>query len=132
VIYSVHNGLDGGFQYYEVPSTTPINDDLPTPTYPKDLHTQIGVPASMAGRPMPPGAKPVGQGAVPLGAVSTGDIGTWHGNKKVEVPSGIAGLQGFADALSNLNSSGVFLLLTLAAATIGVLVYTHGGSMAHR
>jgi len=85
----VHNPMRGGFDYYEAPDSNAINDDMPTPRYPSQLVTKLGVPASMAGRPLPPGAVQRGHGDLPKGSISTGQPGLWTGTKKSEIPSGL-------------------------------------------
>jgi hypothetical protein len=89
VIYSVHNPYEGGFDYWEAGDRVPLNDDLPTPRYFAPLATPVGVPASMAGRPLPPDARKVGHGVLPVGSISSGEVGVWKGTKKTGVPSGI-------------------------------------------
>jgi hypothetical protein len=87
MIMSVHNPFQGGFDYYQVPDVTPINNDHPTPSYGKQ--SAIGVPAIRAGRPLPDGAVLVGHGDVPVGMMSSGEPGEWHGTAKTADPSGL-------------------------------------------
>ena len=89
MIYSVHNPVRGGFDYFEAQPDVPLNDDLPTPRWGSDVKTKLGVPASLAARPLPPGAAPAGQGALPVGLISTGEQGQWVGTKKGALPSGL-------------------------------------------
>jgi len=89
MLYSVHNTVAGGFDYYDGPDQVAINDDLPTPKYSSAIETPIGIPASLAGRPLPPGSRPIGHGDLPKGSMSTGIPGIWTGNKKSSLPSGM-------------------------------------------
>lgn len=85
---SVHNPIRGGFDYYEAPDTVPINDDHATPELSK-FRTKIGVPATLAGRPLPKIARKVGHGDVPVGSVSSGNVGSWSSKLAAAIPSGI-------------------------------------------
>lgn len=89
--YSVHNPMRGGFDYYEGPDVTPINDDQPTPVFGASIRTKLGIPASLAGRPLPPDAVLRGHGATAHGAVSSGTRGTWGSTatRSGRNPSGI-------------------------------------------
>jgi hypothetical protein len=89
LIYSVHNPVSGLFDYYEGGPDTPINDDLPTPRL---KGGPIGIAASEAARPLPPGSRRVGQGVLPVGSVSSGKTGLWRGNKKGSLPSGMGSI----------------------------------------
>ncbi len=61
MLYSCFNPTTGLYAYFETPEGIAVNSDLPTPRLPA-VTGKIGVPAIEAGRPMPSGAKPVGQG----------------------------------------------------------------------
>lgn len=89
MIYSVHDPVNGGFRYFEGGADVAINDDLPTPRYDASVRTPIGIPASLAARPLPPDARPTGSGALPVGSMSTGQPGLWKGTSKGTVPSGL-------------------------------------------
>ena len=89
MIYSVHNPVSGAFEYFEAPPDVAINDDLPTPRWGRDVKTKLGVPSSMAGRPLPAGAQPRGSGPQPVGLMSSGQQGLWVGTKKGSLPSGL-------------------------------------------
>lgn len=92
MIYSVHNPFTGVFDYFEAGPDVPINDDLPTPRWGNDITTKLGVPSSLAGRPLPPGALKVGSGPLPQGLISSGRPGVWRGTQKGELPSGMGSL----------------------------------------
>ena len=96
--YSVHNPVTGAFEYFEGGPGVAINDDLPTPKYDASVRTKIGIPSSVAGRPLPPNARRVGSGKLPVGLISTGRVGVWSGTKKGSVPSGIGALGALGDA----------------------------------
>jgi hypothetical protein len=89
MIYSVHDPYTGQFRYFEGGENVAINDDLPTPRWGKSVRTKLGIPASAAGRPLPVAAVPVGQGALPVGLMSTGQQGEWRGTQKGALPSGL-------------------------------------------
>lgn len=89
MIYSVHNPVSGAFEYFEAAPDVAINDDLPTPRWGKDVKTKLGVPSSLAARPLPPGAQPRGSGSQPKGLMSSGQEGQWVGTKKGSLPSGL-------------------------------------------
>jgi hypothetical protein len=67
-IYSRWKPDTGGFEYLQAPGSYNLNDDLPAP----ELRpaTKIGVPSIEAGRPIPPGAQVVGEGAVAVGVIA--------------------------------------------------------------
>lgn len=88
MIFSVHNPYTGAFDYFEGGPETALNDDLPTPELGR---SKVGVAASAAGRPLPPGARKVGSGQLPVGSVSSGKVGLWRSKAKGGVPSGISG-----------------------------------------
>jgi hypothetical protein len=115
VIYSVHNPVSGAFDYFEGGPATPINDDLPTPQF--KGAGRIGVAASSAARPLPPGSRKVGSGALPVGCISSGKPGLWKGTSKGGAPSGIAGVGDVFDHdLRNVAlAAGAFSLLGLGA-----------------
>jgi len=90
--YSVHNPILGGFDYYDGPDVTAINNDQPTPVFDSSLRTKLGIPASVAGRPLPPDASLRGHGATAQGAVSSGQRGVWKSTaaRSGVNPSGIS------------------------------------------
>lgn len=98
MIYSVHDPYTGQFKYFEAKPDVAINDDLPTPRWGADVRTKIGIPASMAARPLPPGAKAVGAGALPIGLMSNGLMGSWQGTQKGVLPSGLGAFDGTASS----------------------------------
>lgn len=59
--YSCFDPASGLYDYFEDATQIPINADLPVPQLPKAAG-KIGVPSIDAGRPLPPGARPVGRG----------------------------------------------------------------------
>jgi len=99
VIYSVHNPFTGKFSYYEAKPDVAINDDLPTPRWGSDVTTKIGVPATLAARPLPSGAVPAGEGDLPVGLISSGEAGQWVGTKKGALPSGLGAIDTASKAL---------------------------------
>lgn len=60
---------DGGFEYYEVPGSPNIGDDLPDPAIPPP-EAGIGTPAQECGRAMPAGARFTGRGDIPMGVIT--------------------------------------------------------------
>ena len=89
MIYSVHDPQSGQFAYFEGGPDVAINDDLPTPRWPSDIRTKLGVPSILASRPLPPDARQTGAGALPVGLLSTGMPGVWQGTQKGSIPSGM-------------------------------------------
>ena len=88
--YSVHNPMQGGFDYYEGPDVTAINNDQPTPVFDSSIRTKLGIPASLAGRPLPTDAVLKGHGPTAQGSVSSGMRGTWGSSTRGGgIPSGI-------------------------------------------
>lgn len=61
MIYSCFQQDRGLYRYFEDDKAYPINADLPVPKLPRD-EGRIGVPSLDAARPMPSGAKPIGEG----------------------------------------------------------------------
>jgi len=61
VNYSCFDPRSGLYDYYADNVQLPINADLPVPQLPQAAW-KIGVPSIDAGRPLPPGARPVGRG----------------------------------------------------------------------
>ena len=113
MIYSVHNPLNGGFIYYEAAPDVPLNDDLPTPRWGGGVRTKIGIAASVAARPLPPGASQVGSGTQPVGLISSGQAGLWTGTSKGGIPSG----------LGSFSSGGSVLPMTLSAGAGAAAIY---------
>ncbi|MFA4971448.1 MAG: hypothetical protein WC683_02460 [bacterium] len=120
--YSVHNVMRGGFDYYDGPDVTPINDDQPTPSFDSSIRTPLGIPASLAGRPLPPNASIRGHGATAQGAVSSGKRGSWSTTaaRNGGMPSGIGAALGLDDSTSRMlqavvgivGFAGIFYLIT--------------------
>jgi hypothetical protein len=102
MIYSVHNPYTGVFDYFEAGPDTAINDDLPTPRFSSDITTPVGVPASFAGRPLPPSARQTGSGVLPVGSISNGQQGLWTGSQKSMIPSGLGVWADFSDRFTEL------------------------------
>jgi len=121
LIYSVHNAVTGLFDYFEGGPDTPINDDLPTPQL---RAGRLGVAATDAARPLPPGARRVGSGSLPVGSISSGKPGLWKGTSKGTTPSGIAGLGEFA------LSQGAWVAAVIAAGAFITWVAARGGNRA--
>lgn len=122
MIVSVHDETRGGFDYYEAAGSVPINDDFPTPEY-NSVKTELGVPASRAGRPMPAGARMVGHGPMARGTVSTGKPGLWLSSvARAGDPSGMG------DSETGTTMLGMFAILV--AAGIMALVFS-GGEKPH-
>lgn len=71
MIYSRWKPDTGGYEYLEAPGTHNINDDLPAPQL--RAASKIGVPSIEAGRPIPAGARRVGEGDVAVGLVAPVD-----------------------------------------------------------
>jgi hypothetical protein len=71
MIYSQWQPDTGGYKYLETPESHNMNDDLPTPQL--RPATRIGVPSIEAGRPVPAGARPVGEGDIAVGLVAPVD-----------------------------------------------------------
>lgn len=69
MIYSRWDPALGMYDYFDAPWQTPgINDDLPIPNLPPA--TEIGVPSTECGRPLPAGAEHVGTGEWAVGLLS--------------------------------------------------------------
>lgn len=68
MIYSEWKPDTGGFIYYEANEAQNINDDLPAPEL--RAASKIGVPSIEAGRPLPSGARVVGEGDVAVGMIA--------------------------------------------------------------
>jgi hypothetical protein len=60
---------DGGYDYYLSGQRHGIGDDLPEVSMPGTING-IGVPAQDVGRPIPPDARKIGEGAVPRGVMA--------------------------------------------------------------
>ena len=120
--YSVHNVFRGGFDYYDGPDVTPINDDQPTPAFDSSIRTQLGIPASLAGRPLPANASIRGHGPTAQGAVSSGKRGSWSNTaaRSAAIPSGIGAALGLDESTGRLLQAavgiagfvGIFYLIT--------------------
>jgi hypothetical protein len=61
LIHSCFDPKKGLYLYYESADDLPLNADLPVPNLPAPTNG-VGVPAIVAGRPLPSSAKLVGQG----------------------------------------------------------------------
>lgn len=69
VTFSRWDPSSGVYDYFEAADLRPgLNDDLPTPSLPAG--TDIGVPSTDCGRPMPRGAEPVGSGEFAVGMIT--------------------------------------------------------------
>lgn len=69
ITYSRWEPSGGYYDYFEVDQRPGINDDLPIPKLPPA--TEIGVPSTECGRPIPSGARHVGEGELPMGLMAT-------------------------------------------------------------
>lgn len=67
--YSCFDQNTGKYRYFEDDKDHPVNGDYPVPTYPQDAKTPLGVSALLAGRPLPSGARPVGEGTFAEGVI---------------------------------------------------------------
>jgi hypothetical protein len=65
VIYSRWDPSGGYYDYFEGDERPGINDDLPEPNLPRG--TEIGVPSTDCGRPVPDGAAYLGSGEWAVG-----------------------------------------------------------------
>ena len=61
MIYSCFDPLSGMYRYYQDAKQVATNADLPVPRL-SSMAGKIGVPAMDAGRPLPPDARPTGEG----------------------------------------------------------------------
>lgn len=68
MIYSRWDSHRGGYDYFEVPGSVAMGNDLPVPSLPRG--TSIGVSSIEAGRPIPSGAKKKGHGELAVGLVA--------------------------------------------------------------
>lgn len=62
---------DGGYDYYEANQVAPLGDDLSVPAL--QVVNGIGVPSVEAGRPIPRGARHIGDGELPIGVIAPMD-----------------------------------------------------------
>jgi hypothetical protein len=93
MIFSLHDQVNGGFKYFEAPGTVPINDDHPTPSFASE--TALGVPSTLAGRPVPANMRPAGKGLEAKGIIITPNA-----RQQDSVSSSIpSGLGGFSDGV---------------------------------
>jgi hypothetical protein len=91
MILSVRNKFKGGFDYFQAPDTVPINDDFPA-FVANGTKTRLGIPASVAARPLPPGASRIGHGNIPKGSICSGKTGAWRqGGVASRLVSGLSG-----------------------------------------
>jgi hypothetical protein len=91
MIYSRWRPDTGGYDYLETSGTQNINDDLPTPDLP--AASKIGIPSIEAGRPIPSGARIVGEGDIAVGLVAPVDEA-----RLVRRTRSLAGLDGAASS----------------------------------
>lgn len=61
MIYSCFDAPTGLYRYFETAEAKAINADLPVPSLPRAVG-RVGVPAILAGRPLPADARPAGTG----------------------------------------------------------------------
>lgn len=71
--YSCFDPKSGLYRYYEDERQQPVNADFAVPTFADDAKTPLGVAAILAGRPLPAGAKPVGEGPFAEGLICRED-----------------------------------------------------------
>lgn len=89
--YSRFNEQTGYYDVYEDDTTHPLNGDLPVPSLRRGVVKNIGISAREAGRPLPRGARKIGQSWHPQGVVVAA------------VPGGVlAGLGGPTDGAAGL------------------------------
>lgn len=62
---------DGHYDYFQAQQVAPLGDDLPVPRL--KPASELGVPSVEAGRPIPSGAKYVGQGEEAIGVLAPMD-----------------------------------------------------------
>jgi len=105
VIYSCFDPPSGLYHYFETPEQRAINSDLPVPRLPAAVG-RIGVPAIDAGRPIPEGARPVGQG--------------WHAQGIVAQCRG-GGLSGWGDDSWTWVKNGGWAWLGLASVGLWII-----------
>ena len=94
MIYSLHDQVNGGFRYFEAPGTVAINDDHATPSF--AMETPLGVPSTLAGRPVPSRSKPIGTGVEARGIIVSPTASQQANVSKTNIPSGLGG---FADGV---------------------------------
>jgi hypothetical protein len=97
---------EGGYDYFETDEIAPLGNDLGVPHL--EVVNGIGVPSVEAGRPIPAGARHVGEGALPIGVVAPMDRSQ-------------VGEESFLDQMLNVPPWVAFLC---GAAFIGVVWFT--------
>jgi hypothetical protein len=92
VIYSLHDQVNGGFKYFEAPGSVGINDDHPTPAFRGE--TPLGVPSTLAGRPVPSRSRPVGRGQEARGIIVSPSAVQQSAMTSSAIPSGLGAIDG--------------------------------------
>lgn len=99
IVYSRWDPAHGTYDYFEADQSPGLNDDLPVPNLP--AATELGVPSTECGRPLPPGAEYVGTGEWAVGLMA--------------IPAGVEQLGQSYEALDSRS-----LLMMLGAGVLGV------------
>lgn len=131
MIYSLHDPINGGFRYYEAPGQVPINDDHPTPVF--SVETPLGIPSTLAGRPMPAQGLRRGVGSEARGSIVSQYASRSSGSPDAVakpgsgIPSGIGGVfegasRWWAGSPMSLVTSGLGYLV--GGAIVGLVIYT--------
>ena len=68
ITYSRWDPSTGDYDYFESNARPGLNDDLPVPQLPPT--TQLGVPSTEAGRPLPADARYIGRGEEAVGVIA--------------------------------------------------------------
>lgn len=97
ITYSRWEPSGGYYDYFEADQSPGINDDLPVPALPSA--TELGVPSTECGRPVPSGAEYIGAGyeavglmAVPAPVEQLGQSGEPLGGRNVLMMLGAGAL----------------------------------------
>jgi hypothetical protein len=115
MILSVRNKYQGGFDYYRMPDTVPINDDFPVHAS-SVAKTRVGIPASLAARTLPNGAVRIGHGQFPKGSICSSRRGNWkYGGFTSKLVSGLSGVE-------TQRTAGIGLILA-GAIVLGIAAY---------
>lgn len=68
IVYSRWDPAHGTYDYFQADQSPGLNDDLPVPSLPPS--TELGVPSTDCGRPIPSGAEYVGTGEWAVGMIA--------------------------------------------------------------
>ena len=69
MIHSVFDPVAGLWEHLECPDRIGVNDDHPTPVFPSGM--KLGIPSTIAARPLPQGCRRIGAGPHVRGTVSS-------------------------------------------------------------